>query len=360
MVNIDFSEYPEYVCGYFRYLTVVKNLAERTVEAYSIDIKLYLRYLKLTKLNMPMDTDMHTISVNDVPLDWIKSVTLNDTYQYLYFVSNTLNNQSRSMARKVSALKSFYKYLTTKEHLLEKNPVKELELPSLKKSLPKFLTLNQSLELLNSIDSSSFERDYCIITLFVNCGMRLSELVGLNLNDIDFTERTMRLLGKGNKERIIYINQACIDALRDYLAVRPVSQSEPNALFLSKFDKRISKRRVQQIVENSINAAHLNGKGITTHKLRHTAATLMYQHGNVDTLVLKEILGHKSIATTEIYTHVSNIQLENAADSSPLAKIRKPRTKKSTAAEIRAIKADENESNDKNIDDNNGIDETKE
>lgn len=334
MVNIDFNDYPEYVCGYFRYLTVVKNLAERTVEAYSIDIKLYLRYLKIVKLNMPADTDMQTISVKDVPFDWLKTTTLNDTYQFLYFVSNTRNNRSRSMARKVSALKSFYKYLTTKEHLLEKNPVKELELPSLKKSLPKYLSLNQSIELLGNIDSKSYERDYCIITLFVNCGMRLSELVGLNLNDIDYNERTMRLLGKGNKERIIYINQACIDALRDYLAVRPVSQSEQNALFLSQFEKRISKRRVQQIVENSINAAHLDGKGITTHKLRHTAATLMYQHGNVDTLVLKEILGHKSIATTEIYTHISNQQLEKAADSSPLSGVKKPRNKANHPAKL--------------------------
>ena len=179
------------------------------------------------------------------------------------------------------------------------------------------------MELLSKIDGENAERNYCIITLFLNCGMRLSELVGLNFSDINMETRTMRLLGKGDKERIIYINDACVQSLLNYFSVRPASSKEQNAIFISKRLTRISKRRVQQIVEDSLFAAGLENQGITTHKLRHTAATLMYQHGNVDTLVLKEILGHKSISTTEIYTHLSSENLKKASESSPLSSVKK-------------------------------------
>lgn len=190
--------------------------------------------------------------------------------------------------------------------------------------LPKFLTLDESINLLENmnVEDPYYLRDYCIVTLFINCGMRLSELVGLNIQDINLDERSMRLLGKGNKERIIHINDACADAIVTYLPSRKPSPKEHDALFLSKQGSRLCNRRVEQIVDNALRDSNLDNRGLSTHKLRHTAATLMYQHGNVDTLMLKEILGHKSISTTEIYTHVSNEGLKKAMDASPLANIK--------------------------------------
>ena len=215
---------------------------------------------------------------------------------------------------------------------LEENPALNLELPSVRKSMPKYLTLEQSLDLLNSVDGSMDsefqERDYCILTLFLNCGMRLSELVGINLQDI--RDNTLRLLGKGNKERIIYLNQTCMDAIADYLSVRSRQEKivDKQALFISQRGTRISARRVQMIVEMYLKKSGLGGMGYSVHKLRHTAATLMYQYGQIDIRVLKDILGHVNLGTTEIYTHVSNTQMEHAADSNPLNRNRKPKKEK--------------------------------
>lgn len=218
----------------------------------------------------------------------------------------------------------FFKCLYRDLDLIDSDPTKDVDYPKMHEHLPKFLTLDESVNLLENMntDDPFYLRDYCIITLFINCGMRLSELVGLNMQDINLDERSMRLLGKGNKERIIHINDACADAIVSYLPTRKESETERNALFLSKQGNRISNRRVEQVVENALKDSNLDNRGLSTHKLRHTAATLMYQHGNVDTLVLKEILGHKSISTTEIYTHISNDTLKKAMDASPLANIK--------------------------------------
>lgn len=322
---------PVYLSDFLFYLKVVKARAERTVEAYYIDLRTFLRYLKLINHAVPSEMPMNEIQICDTPTDYIKSFTLNQAYEYLYYTSSDLGNNTTTRARKTSSLKQFFNYLHKKSGIISANPIADLEIPSVKTRLPKYLSLEESIELLKDIDSPFPERDYCILTLFLNCGMRLSELVGLNIKDISIESYTMRLLGKGNKERIIYINSACAEALKSYLAVRPNEPAEPKALFLSRRKSRISKRRVQQIVEESLLSAGLENKGISTHKLRHTAATLMYQHGNVDPLVLKEILGHKSIATTEIYTHLSSDNLKKAAESSPLSnvkKITKPAAKK--------------------------------
>ena len=314
---------PEYVLEFLFYLKVVKGRGERTVEAYYIDIRTFLRYLKLINNLVDKETPFEKISIKDVPIDILKKFTLNDAYEYLYYTSNDRANSTATRARKTSALKQLFSYLHKKAGLLSSNPLTELEIPGIKHKLPKFLSLEDSIELLSSVSGTDSERNYCILTLFLNCGMRLSELVGINIGDINFEARTLKLLGKGNKERIVYLNDACIDALNTYLKVRKSTPKQPNALFLSKQYSRISKRRVQQIVEESLKVAGLSQTGVTTHKLRHTAATLMYQHGNVDPLVLKEVLGHKSIATTEIYTHLSNENIKNAAESSPLANVKK-------------------------------------
>ena len=203
-----------------------------------------------------------------------------------------------------------------------------MEVPKIKKSLPKYLTLEQSLELLNSIETGAPERDYCMITLFLNCGMRLSELVGINISDIQ--DNTLRLIGKGNKERIIYINQACLDAIQNYLNVRNQQPGikDKNALFLTRNGTRIGARRVEKIVEEVLRKAGMANQGFSVHKLRHTAATLMYQHGNVDIRILKDVLGHANLGTTEIYTHISNQQMESAMNQSPLSKVK---SKKNTS-----------------------------
>lgn len=318
-MNIDKNECPKFLYDYMFYMNVIKGRGQRTIEAYYMDLKMFFKFISISfKLNDK--TDINDVEIINFPPEKLKEITLNNIIEFLYYTANERENNAATRSRKASAIKGFFKYTSTNTTLIDKNPSKDLEMPSLKKALPKYLSLEESLELLK-VSSEDCIRDYCIITLFLNCGMRLSELVGININDINQSDRTLRLLGKGNKERIIYLNEACIEAINTYKNSRKNPPTETKALFLSKQNKRISKRRVQQIVENNLMAAHLNDRGLSTHKLRHTAATLMYQHGKVDTLVLKEILGHKSIATTEIYTHISDENKKNAADSSPLSQV---------------------------------------
>lgn len=238
-------------------------------------------------------------------------------------------NDAKARSRKVSSIRSFYKYLTVSSGKLSENPMLNLETPKLKKSLPKYLTLEQSIELLTHIETNFTERDFCIITLFLNCGMRVSELCSINIQDIK--DNRLKLLGKGNKERIVYLNESCLNAIENYLKVlnsgNIIKRVDKDALFLNRFGKRISTRGVEQIVEQCLKKAGLDGLGISPHKLRHTAATLLYQDAGVDIRVLKDILGHESLATTEIYTHISNKQIEDAAKKSPLANIKQPKKK---------------------------------
>lgn len=318
MKKINLNEFPDFINDYWFHLTLVKAKSERTAEGYLTDIRVFFRYL--IYMNSHEDIEFNKINISNFNIKNLESVNLHKIYEYIYFLRDERQNNNKTVARKVSSIKSLFKYLTKQACLISNDPTINLELPSLKKSLPKYLTLDESLELLEA--SSDSKRDYCMITLFLNCGMRLSELVGINLTDINFKESKIKLLGKGNKERIVYLNSACIDSLKNYIDSRENSIIDPDALFISKQGKRISRRRVEQIIENRLKISGLSGKGISVHKLRHTSATLMYQYGNVDTLTLKEILGHKSIATTEIYTHLSNDILKNAAESSPLANIK--------------------------------------
>lgn len=322
MNKYNVPENPDFLNEYLIHLKIVKLLSDRTIEEYYFDIRLFLKYYMIT--NSDSINDLDSANIHDFPVTDLKKITVSDIYNFIFFASDERNNSDKARYRKISSLRSFFKYLEKIAHIIDNNPCKDLDVPVPKAALPKFLSLNESLRLLEASDSDDSERDYCIITIFLNCGIRLSELVGINISDIDFYENRMKVLGKGNKERMIYLNKACIDALNKYLNVRKNNKkaiTEP-ALFISNQNKRISKRRVQQIVENTLKSAGLDGKGITTHKLRHTAATLMYQYGDTDVLTLKEILGHASISTTEIYTHLDNESIRNAVESNPLANIK--------------------------------------
>lgn len=321
-VNKKFNDCPQLLQDFLFYTLTIRGRSPKTVDAYYIDLRTFFRYIKSVKTEINADLPFADIPINDVSIDLIRGITLSDVYGFLNYTMSERENIAKTRSRKVSSIRSFFKYLTTKAGLLAENPVKDLEMPTAKKSMPKYLTLEESIELMSSVDTKFSERDYCIITLFLNCGMRLSELVGINISDI--RDNTVKLLGKGNKERVIYLNDACLYAIDRYIKVReiPARASEKNTLFLSNRGTRLTPRRVEQIVESCLRLAGLSNKGYSPHKLRHTAATLMYQHGGVDIRVLKEVLGHANLSTTEIYTHVSDKQIEKAADSSPLSKIK--------------------------------------
>ena len=322
MNTISSSSNPQLLKDFMIYLDVIKNKSKLTIEEYESDLTLFFRFLKLYRGLVPSSEEFEKIDISDIDDKFIKSITLNDAYAFLSYCKNERDNHEATRARKVASIRAFFKYITLQKQILDENPMQMLDSPKLKKSLPKYLTLEESIKLLHSVDGKNKERDYCIIVFFLNCGLRLSELVSLNYNDIR-DDGTLRVTGKGNKERTIYLNESCLDAYKRYMKVRPadgVSADQKNALFLSNRLKRISPKTVQHIVYDTLERAGL--EGYSAHKLRHTAATLMYQHGNVDVLVLKDILGHENLGTTEIYTHIVDEQLKKASESNPLANIK--------------------------------------
>jgi len=321
-MSCDTNLNPTILNDFLTYNTVIANRSPNTVKEYNYDLTNFLKFMKQYKLKLK-ENDFSKIDIIDIDADFLKTITLSDLYAYMHFLSNHSINKPASRARKVASIKSFFNYLTKKTKVLEVNPAQELDSPKLDKRMPKYLSLDESKKLLEAVSTDNTkhrERDYAIITLFLNCGMRLSELISINLKDIK--DDTLTVIGKGNKERTVYLNNACIKAINEYIKVRPVNNvKDKDALFLSDRKQRISKRSVQYIVEKNILKSNLDPKKYTTHKLRHTAATLMYKHGNVDIRALQEILGHESISTTEIYTHVDNEQIKAAVDKNPLANI---------------------------------------
>lgn len=318
MKTIRDFEMPSVLSDFLNYLQTIKGKSSNTVLVYFYDLRVFFRFLKLHKKLVDKKTEFEQIDITDIDINLIKSVTLSDLYTFMSFVSNDRDNSAHARARKVASLKSFFNYLFNKAKLLDSNPASELESPKIVKRLPRYLNVEESKQLLSSVDGQYSERDYAIITLFLNCGMRLSELVGINLNNIK--NESLTVIGKGDKERSIPLNTACIKAIEAYLKVRPVNGvKDKNALFISERKQRISKESVQKIVKKYIKSAGLDPQRYSTHKLRHTAATLMYKYGNVDIRALQELLGHESIATTEIYTHLDKEQLKNAVDKNPLS-----------------------------------------
>ena len=323
------NEMPAIVQQYAMYLRNIKGLSAKTVDNYCMDLRTFFRFLKHDRGLAPKSAPLDEINVQDIDLEFIRSITTNDIFEFMNYVADERSNMSSTRQRKSSSLKSFFGYLTSHERLLDENPTENLTPPKSKKTLPHFLSLEQSIELLNAVEGPDQERDRCMLTLFLNCGMRLSELVGINISDVIRNNNTLRILGKGNKERIVYLNQACLDAIDSYLAVRPKDGViDRNALFLSSRKQRISPKTVQFIVKKYLAKIGLDGPGYSVHKLRHTAATLMYRYGDVDIRVLQDILGHENLGTTEIYTHTSDRQMEAAVNANPLANRSPPKPQK--------------------------------
>ena len=330
------TEAPQILRDFLSYHETVKAHSRRTVDEYFLDLRNFFRYMKQIRDPALSDKSLDEIDIMDVDLDFAATVTLTDIYGYMTYLSrdriqhqNSPNSEyglnAASRARKIATIRSFYNYLTNKMHLLRENPVKDMDSPKLKKTLPKYLTLDESIQLLNAVDGKNQERDYCILTLFLNCGLRISELVGLNLSDIQ--EDALRVLGKGNKVRIIYLNDACKDALDRWLAVRrPITGKDQNALFLSSRNERISRSMVHAMVKKRLGEAGIDSTQYSSHKLRHTAATLMLQNG-VDVRAVQEVLGHDHLNTTEIYTHIDNESLRVAAKANPLSHVKKAKKK---------------------------------
>ena len=332
-MQINRKENPDFLNDYLTHITVVKGLAKSTIAVYYQDLRQFLRFYLLDQSTseIPSRDALESVDIRALTIDDIRKITLHDIHNYYSFIASECGNQDKIRVRKATSLRSFFSFLTKQAGLLDHDPTMNLELSRPKRALPKYLNLSESLDLLKTATTDSEGkhslRDYCILTLFLNCGIRLGELVGLNLSSLDLEETRMRVLGKGNKERIVFLNPACMSALREYLFERMQLETDDPALFLSNRNTRISRRRVQQTVENALKAAGLDGRGLSTHKLRHTAATLMYQHGHVDVLTLKNILGHENISTTEIYTHLSDTAMQEAMDHSPLADVKRSKLK---------------------------------
>ncbi len=323
---IDRNDNPDFLNSFLDYTVTILNKSPNTIKEYNYDLATFLKFIKI-HFGLTNEHDFSKIIINDIDINTIKRITLDDIHAFISYLATNLRSKPATRARKVSSIRVFFKYLSSKAKLIETNPAQDLETPKLDRRMPKYLTLDDSKKLLSvagNEDNRNSYRDYAITTLFLNCGMRLSELVNINIKDIKFDDCKMTVIGKGNKERTIYLNNACMRAIAEYLEVRPkegIKYDSKDALFLSERRERISNRTVQYIIKNELRKAGLDTNKYSVHKLRHTAATLMYQYGNVDIRALQELLGHASISTTEIYTHVENEQVRNAVESNPLANL---------------------------------------
>lgn len=325
-----YQDCPQILRDFLTYHENIMGQSQLTISEYYLDLRMFLRFIKLMRNDMPMNTRLEDIEIKDITVDFIQSIDTSDIFDFLSYLANdrAINPDSAApdyglaasaRARKLSSIKSFYKYLTIKTKQLQENPVADLEYPKLRKSLPKYLTLEQSSALLKSVSGTNEKRDYAILMLFLNCGIRRSELVGLNLTDV--YEDRIRVVGKGNKERIVYFGTACRKAIDAYLVERNQKTLTDNrALFGSRDGNRISVSAVHRLVKKALMQAGLDSTQYSAHKLRHTAATMMLS-GGVDVRTVQEVLGHENLNTTQIYTHIENTELKTAAEANPLSKL---------------------------------------
>ena len=325
-----YTDCPQILRDFLAYHENIKNQSQRTIHEYYLDLRMFLRFIKLMRNDMPINTFLDDIPIKDIDLGFIQSISTSEIFDFLSYLANdrTAHPESfapeygisaSSRARKLSAIKSFYKYLTVRTKQLTENPVADLEYPKLRKSLPKYLTMSQSAALLQSVSGPNEKRDYAILMLFLNCGIRRSELVGLNLTDV--YEDRIRVVGKGNKERFVYFGSPCRKAIDAYLPERHKKVLTDNkALFGSRNGNRISVDAVHALVKKALLKAGLDASQFSAHKLRHTAATMMLS-GGVDVKTVQEVLGHENLNTTQIYTHIENTELKIAAEANPLSKL---------------------------------------
>lgn len=325
-----YTDCPTILRDFLTYHETIKGQSQKTISEYYLDLRMFLRFIKLMRGDMPLNTRLDDIDIKDVDIEFIRSITTSDIFDFLSYLANDrvvnpdspapeYGISSTARARKLSAIKSFYKYLTVRTKQLQENPVADLEYPKLRKSLPRYLTLEQSAALLKAVSGQNEKRDYAILMLFLNCGIRRSELVGLNLTDV--YEDRIRVVGKGNKERIVYFGAACRKAIDAYLVERNQKVlSDNRALFGSRDGNRISVTAVHRLVKKALLQAGLDATQFSAHKLRHTAATMMLS-GGVDVKTVQEVLGHENLNTTQIYTHIENTELKVASEANPLSKL---------------------------------------
>lgn len=325
-----YTDIPQILRDFLTYHENIKGQSPRTIAEYYLDLRMFLRFIKLMRNDMPMNTPLEDIPIKDIDLAFIGSITTSEVFDFLSYLANDrpLNPDSTftdygiepaARSRKLSAIKSFYKYLTVRTKQLQENPVADLEYPKLRKSLPKYLTMSQASALLQAVSGQNAKRDYAILMFFLNCGIRRSELVGLNLSDV--YEDRIRVVGKGNKERIVYFGSACHRAIEAYMEERrKLVLTDNRALFGSRNGNRISVTAVHRLVEKALLKAGLDATQFSAHKLRHTAATMMLS-GGVDVKTVQEVLGHENLNTTQIYTHIENTELKLAAEANPLSKL---------------------------------------
>lgn len=325
-----YTDCPQILRDFLTYHETIKGQSQKTVSEYYLDMRMFLRFIKLMRCDMPIHTRLEDISIKDVDLDFLRQITTSEIFDFLSYLANDRNPtpdspapvlgiSAAARARKLSAIKSFYKYLTVRTKQLQENPVADLEYPKLRKSLPKYLSFQESAALLQAVSGQNQARDYAILMLFLNCGIRRSELVGLNLSDV--YEDRIRVVGKGNKERFVYFGSACRKAIDIYLPIRNKQVlSDNRALFGSRDRNRISVTAVHRLVKKAFQQAGLDSTQFSAHKLRHTAATMMLS-GGVDVKTVQEVLGHENLNTTQIYTHIENTELKIAAEANPLSKL---------------------------------------
>lgn len=325
-----YNDCPQILREFLIYHENIKGQSQLTIQEYYLDLRMFLRFIMLMRNDMPITTRLNDIDIRRIDIDFIRKIDTSDIFDFLSYLANdrTANPDASapeygisasSRARKLSAIKSFYKYLTVRTKQLEENPVADLEYPKLRKSLPKYLTLEESARLLQAVSGPNEKRDYAILMLFLNCGIRRSELVGLNLTDV-YDDR-IRVVGKGNKERFVYFGSACRKAIDAYLPERnKKTLSDNRALFGSRDNNRISVTAVHRLVKKALLQAGLDSTQFSAHKLRHTAATMMLS-GGVDVKTVQEVLGHENLNTTQIYTHIENTELKIASEANPLSKL---------------------------------------